>query len=406
MRAFWTLLLLLHGALHLLGFFAWARLARVPELEAAVAATGEDGRAQVLAALWLLASALFLAAAWLRAFDHAHAAHVALVSVLLSQTLILLTWHEAKAGTLPNLLIAVNAAAHLARARFARRVRSEVEAMFARTLAVSSVEPALRRLSSLPAPVRAWLERCGATVQHASATSLRLTQQGALRMRPGGRALQARAQQYVTWDRPAFVWHVESELLSVLSIQGRDKYDVQGGEMWIKAGSLVNLVRVNDDAIAEAALLRFLAECMWFPQAALRPYIAWSAVDATSARATLRHAGREVTALFTFDSQARVTGVCAERPMGRGPRAKRTPWGGRCSAFGVIDGIEIPVQGEVYWTLPEGDFVYYEWQILDVEYGARTPYAGREPALKSSAGNTGSVARAASAAGPAASSAT
>jgi hypothetical protein len=34
----------------------------------------------------------------------------------------------------------------------------------------------------------------------------------------------------------------------------------------------------------------------------------------------------------------------------------------------VIRGVEVPVAGNVTWKLPAGDFDYYRWEILDIEY--------------------------------------
>ena len=48
--------------------------------------------------------------------------------------------------------------------------------------------------------------------------------------------------------------------------------------------------------------------------------------------------------------------------------AKLTPWFGASSEWRTFEGIEVPTRGEVGWRLPAGTFIYYRWEILDVEF--------------------------------------
>jgi hypothetical protein len=74
------------------------------------------------------------------------------------------------------------------------------------------------------------------------------------------------------------------------------------------------------------------------------------------------------TAVFTFDAGGRPVRFDADRPLGGGPNAMMTPWFGTSSAWRTFEGIEVPTRGEVGWQLPTGTFVYYRWEISDVEY--------------------------------------
>jgi hypothetical protein len=58
----------------------------------------------------------------------------------------------------------------------------------------------------------------------------------------------------------------------------------------------------------------------------------------------------------------------AERYLGGGPAAKLTPWSVVCTEWRTIHGVRIPTRGDVRWQPPTGEFSYYRWQIVDVEY--------------------------------------
>ena len=99
MKTSFTALLVLHGAIHLLGFAKAFGLADISQL------TGHMSRP--LGALWLIAALTFFLAAWLFSQKSADWSIAALPAVMLSQTLIMTCWADAKFGTIANLIVVV-----------------------------------------------------------------------------------------------------------------------------------------------------------------------------------------------------------------------------------------------------------------------------------------------------------
>jgi hypothetical protein len=73
-----------------------------------------------------------------------------------------------------------------------------------------------------------------------------------------------------------------------------------------------------------------------------------------------------------------VVGLRAERWLGGGEAALRTPWFVTCWEWRRFDGVEVPVRGEVGWDLAEGTFVYYRWEITGLEIDVSSPSGTRE----------------------------
>jgi len=366
-------LLGLHGVIHLLGFLKWSKLARVPQLGGRTLIPLSALAERLFAAGWLSALLVLLAAAVLRATRHESWWAVALAGVVLSQALIVIAWPDAKAGTIPNLIILAAVVLAAAHAGFVHRVEAE-----ARTLLTAASPPEEKvvdrgQLEPLPAPVRRWLETSG-VVGRPRATTVRLRQRGELRTKPDGAWMPARAEQYFSVDPTAFVWRVDATMMRVIPIAGRDQYAGGHGQMLIKAGSLVNVVDAGDAKIAEGALLRCLAEIIWFPSAALARHVAWQAIDAAHSRATLRDGDLSVSALFTFDAQGRVVRFDSSRYLGGGPDARLTPWFATCSAWRTFEGVEVPAKGEVGWALDAGPFIYFRWEVIEVQFDRKDLY--------------------------------
>lgn len=237
------------------------------------------------------------------------------------------------------------------------------------------------QVETLPPPVRRWARRAG-VVGRPRPRSVRLLQRGQLRASVGAPFMTARADQYFRIPDPAFIWRVETKLFRLFPFTGRDRYADGSGSMRIALASRLYVVDAADEKIAEGALLRFLAETVWFPSAALEPYVAWTAIDETHASATLRHAGLEVSATFEVDALGRVLGIVAQRYLGGGEGATKRTWQVTCTHWerlsvddGSSTGVEVPTAGDVAWDLPSGRFVYYRWRVTELEYDRPEPFA-------------------------------
>lgn len=368
-----TLLIALHAGIHVLGFLKWWKLAELPQLTARTLVPVSEATGRTVGVIWLLAMLALLAAAGLRFARNDYWWPVALVGAAISQALIVLEWPDAKAGTLPNVVIAVAVIVAAATERFKGRVHDEVRDLFASASRADSTVVRPPELERLPAPVRRWLVRSG-VVGKPRARAVRLKQRGGLRTSPEQGFMPAEAEQYFSVDPPGFVWSVDVRMFGAVPIVGCDSYVRGKGHMLIRALSLVNVVDASGERIDQGTLLRYLGEIIWFPSAALSPHITWEPVDAERARATMTHQGVTASAVFSFDGQGRFTSLAAERYMGAGPDAPLTDWFVPASAWRLVRGVELPVRGNVVWKLSNGDFDYYRWEILDVEYDTMVPY--------------------------------
>jgi len=376
MRIFLVVLLVFHGAIHFFGFLRWCRLAAVPQLGGRTLVTLSPSAGLVFGVLWLVAFVLLLVGAGLLIVRSDSWWLVAFAGIALSQGLVIVAWPDAKFGTIANALIAVAVLVSAAHAKLVHAIDGEAKALLGRSPERNGSAIVEADLARLPPPVRRWLVASG-VVGCERAHTIRLKQRGELRSEVDQSWMPVQAEQYFSVDDPGFVWKVEATMMRVLPVTGRDRLVGGEGHMLIKVASLVDVADAADDKIALGAMLRFLGEIVWFPSAALSPYIVWEPVDDARARATMRYGARMVTAEFTVDGRGRVTGVTADRYLGGGPDAKLTPWFIPCTEWRVVRGIEMPVRGNAIWRLPQGDFDYYRWEILDVEANHPELYSGR-----------------------------
>lgn len=370
MRAILTLLYGVHGALHLLGFLKWGQLARLPQLSGATVLPLSGTGQRIFALGWLLSCLLLVGAASLRALRWESWWGLGLVGIALSQTVIVLSWSDARFGTVLNVLLLLPALAAAGHAHLTQRIDAEVNELSAEAQCPADSPVTTEDLASLPGPVRRWLEAAGVVGQPRACT-VRLRQRGELRTQASGPWMAATATQFFTVQPPAFLWQVETGFYGVLPVSGRDRLRHGRGEMEIKAASLLSVVNARGDTIDQGTLLRFLGELVWFPSAALAPYLEWEAIDDRSARATMRQGAASVSATFEFNPSGQFVRLSAHRYLGGEADAALTPWTVTAHAWARWQGIEVPSRGEVTWELPAGPFTYYRWQIEALAFDAK-----------------------------------
>lgn len=366
LRSLFALLLFAHGLIHAVGFLKQWNLASISQLSGKSFITLSDEASKLSGILWLLTCLGFFVTMVGCLINREWWSGVGLVSVLMSQSLIIVYWTDARAGTFANIIIAMVLVLVYAHDRFEKQADQEVLQLLKQPVVGQGIITR-EMLHDLPAPVQEWMLASG-VVGKERVHTVRLQQHGLMRTSPDGKWMPTEAKQYFAVDRPGFVWEADVHMLPFLPLAGRDKYADGKGNMLIKALSLVPVVNASDAKTDQGTLLRYLGELCWFPSAALSPYTTWQAIDSTRAQATMTYQGVSATAVFAFDEQHRLVSVSAKRYMGGGKEGKLEKWYIPVRAWKEMDGVTIPVKGDVIWRLPTGDFDYYQWEITDIDY--------------------------------------
>ncbi len=356
-------LLLLHGLIHTMGFLKAWNLAAVPQLSGRTVVPLSPAAVRVTGALWAVTALALTVAALLRALDRDAWWTVAAPALVLSQLLIVLQWHDAWAGTVANVVLALVVAVSAGISRFHAGNTDHVRALLARVPAVDAPVLEAGEVAALPAPVRRWLLASGA-VGRPRARTVRLVQRGGMRTSPDQAYMPVHARQHFTVDEPGFVWTVDVTMMRVVPVVGRDSFVAGHGRMLIKAAGLVTVADGTGPTFDQGTALRFLGEIVWFPSAAVSPSITWTPVDDRHAQGTIAAGGVTASAIFEFDERDRVVRLTADRYYG-GQTLER--WTIPMTEWRVVRGVEIPVRGGAVWKLAAGDFDYFQWEIVDVE---------------------------------------
>jgi hypothetical protein len=358
-------LLLIHGIIHLKGF-----------VDAFFTTTINQqvlGISKPVGSLWLVTFIIFIASA-VQYFSNKNWFYIALIALFFSQLLIIMTWTEAKYGTLFNVIILLASITAYGNYKFNRNVERETNNLLKQVSHLNQKLLIENDLKSLPEIVQKWLHNSN-VIKQETIFSVKLKQIGEMRTKPDGNWMPFKATQYFNCINPSFIWSTNVETMPLISIIGRDKFIDGKGEMQIKLASLISVVNEKpNDKINQGAMVRYLAEICWFPSVAINKYISWKSINETSAKATLRYNNQSVSGVFSFNANGDFVSFIADRYYGGKSDSTLHKWYVEALSYKEFKGIRIPNKSKVTWKLPEGDFNWLNVEITDIEFNPSKRY--------------------------------
>jgi hypothetical protein len=362
MKIFFTIIVVLHGFIHLLGFskgYGWY-----------------DPKALTLpinkfwGSLWLISALLFLSYAFaFLQFESRITLKIGVVALILSQIIIIKFWPDAKYGTIANIIVFTVLLFGFARDYFSNMVDKEKQELISKTQ--KSDQSILNRkdINHLPIPVKKWLEYSGSLNRPIPAYAT-FKQSMRMKTKPEqSKWYSATAEQLTTVKPPAFNWNVKVDILPFVEMTGRDKFVEGKGEMLIKLNSFFTVVDAAGEKIDEGALQRYLGEIVWVPAFALSPFIEWEAINDHSAKGTLSYKGTTGSGIFYFNNDGNFSKFVAMRFKGNEPNTKRYEWIMRAKDYNTFDGIRIPTELEATWILDnKEEWTWLEMKLEEVKY--------------------------------------
>ena len=266
--------------------------------------------------------------------------------------------------------VACAAAGALALAR--RRWRHKTTALRA-TMRASRIPATVtnydrREIEALPPPVKRYFDAVLEDGQPII-TSVLFTQDGQFRQDEHKEIWQPfRATQFATMHPPGFDWDARIRMAPGVDVWVRDAYALGAGSLRASVLGLVTVADVHGTAeSARGELMRYVAEAAWYPTALLPSQgVRWEGIDDVSARATLTDGATSITLEFSFGADGLIAQVwAASRPRSATDSA---PWLCRLSGYEQRAGMQVPLQGEVEWQLPNGPAPYFRGRTTHIEY--------------------------------------
>ena len=238
-----------------------------------------------------------------------------------------------------------------------------------------------KELEGLPAPVKRYFQTVlkdgqpiitAATMQHSGTFNMSATAEN---WKP------FTSTQRVITHRPGFDWDARVMVFPGIAAHVHDAYVAGSGLLKVAVLGLIPVANLPESAdLSKGEFMRFCAEAAWYPTALLPSRgVVWEAIDAQSANATFTDAGITVGLRIGFGANGLIDTVFAsERGRLVGDTLSYAPWQGRFWNYAERSGMQVPLEAEIAWLLPEGAKPYYRGLMTTVSYEFAAP-PGRKP---------------------------
>jgi hypothetical protein len=357
----WALigLLILHGLIHLMGFAKAFGYAELPQLTQPI--SREWG------VVWLLAGALVIATTVMLAAGAGPYWMVGGLALVVSQVLIMTAWRDARAGTAANavlLLIVAHGLLTEGPWSFHAQYLRDVEMGLSR-----SVDGPLGTdadLVPLPEPVRRYL-RVTRVVGQPRVQNYRVRFTGRIRSAPDAAWMPFEAEQQSFADEPTRLFLMRARMFGV-PVEAFHRMIGGHATMQVKVAGVVPMVDARGDEMDRAETVTLFNDmCILAPGTLVGPAITWEPGDASSARARFTYRSHTITATLFFDSDGRLVNFESDdrsRSLPDGTFTKLT-FSTPLRDYRDFGPLHLAGHGEARWRLPEGEFTYGEFTMID-----------------------------------------
>ena len=315
--------------------------------------------------LWLLTAFLFIAATILFLVKNQSWPIFGFVAVIISQVLIISTWHDAKFGTIANAIILIAAIAGWASQNFETRFRNDVEGNLLRTNSIQTDLLTDVDIQPLPLPVQKYLRYCE-VVNKPKVKNFKIVFDGQMRDK-GKDFFKFKSVQYNFLDSPTRLFFMKAKMFGI-PLLIYHSYQNAHATMQVKLLGLFSVVNIKgvEMNIAETVTV-FNDMCLMAPATMIDKRIEWASIDSLSAKATFTNGVNKISAILYFNEQGQLTNFTSDDRYAVN-EMKQYRFSTPVKNYKLIDGRNAPTYGETVWHYPDGAFVYGKFYLKSIEY--------------------------------------
>ena len=359
MRIIFTVLILAHGLIHLLGFFKSVKPQSVKKLSQSIS--------KQRGIVWLLSAILFSATAvtYFKMFDWWWM--LALPAVIISQILIISAWQDAKFGTIANIIILTVVVIGFASQSFEDEFRSDVKDALIVAESADSEIITEKDLQHLPAAVQKYLKYAGVLGKE-RVRNVRIEFEGEMRSKKMD-WFPFTSKQYNTFEPPTRSFFMYGDMMGT-SVPGYHSYKDGKASMLVKLFALIPVADNKGELMNKAETVTVFNDmCLMAPASLIDMRVSWGSSDSTYADATYTNNDISISAKLFFNEIGQLTDFISDD---RYDLSGDSPMNYRFSTpvkeYRKFGSMNVMAYGEAIWHYPDGEFVYGKFRLKNIEY--------------------------------------
>lgn len=358
MRIALLVLILIHGLIHVLGFVKAFELSEVKQLTQTIS--------KPFGVIWLLAFILFVLAAILFAFKNSNWWLFGIIALVISQVLIILFWHDAKFGTIPNVIILIASIIGYGTWNFYSRYQEEVNAGLQQKEYFQNSVLTETDIRQLPEPVKRYLRYTG-SIGKPKVNCFKVEFTGKIRKNEQSEWMPFTSEQYNFMETPTRLFFMKAKMKG-LPVDGYHCFKDGVAFMDIRLFSLFKVQYMNGEEMNLSETVTFFNDmCCLAPPTLIDKRIKWLEVESNKVKASFTNNNITVFAWLYFNDTGQLINFISDDRYSA-DAGKQLPWATPLSDYQEINGYKLFQNAEVIYTYPDRDLCYGTFKLIQVEY--------------------------------------
>lgn len=356
MRFVFMIFIIIHGLIHLIGFAKAFNFIEIQQWTHSISKS--------LGLLWMLAAILFIIVALLYGIQKDYWVVVTFIAIVVSQTLIIIYWKEAKFGTIANLIILVVAILYLVTVNFKNTYRADVS-LAMETTSFDETIISQSDLDSLPKIIQDYLNYVG-VIGKPKLKNVHIIFEGEMREK-GKDWFPFVSEQYNFFTNPTRLFFMDAKVKGVPTY-GYHAYKGKSARMLIKVLSVIPIIDIHEESLYPTETVTYFNDlCLFAPAALIDKNIQWEVINSLSVKATFKNKETTISAILYFNEVGQLTNFESNDRYSISERQNfmfSTP----VKNYKNINGYNLPTYGEAIWHYPDGKFSYGKFNLKHLAY--------------------------------------
>jgi hypothetical protein len=361
MRIAFLTLIIVHGLIHLFGFVKAFGLSDVKQLTQTIS--------KPFGVIWLLAFVLFVIAAIMFAFKTSYWWLIGFIALLTSQFLIICFWHDAKFGTIANVIILIVSIIGYGTWSYYGKYKNDVKTGLQQKEYFQNSELSETDIQQLPEPVKKYLRYTG-SIGKPKVNNFKIEFVGKIRKDEQSEWMPFTSEQYNFMETPTRLFFMKATMKG-LPIGGYHCFKNGVAVMDIR---LFLLFKVQYQEGAEMNLSEtvtfFNDMCVMAPPTLIDKRIKWLEVGSNKVKASFTNNNITVSAWLYFNDKGELINFISNDRYAS-DTGKQFPWATPLKDYHEISGYKLMGNAETIYSYPDRDLVYGTFKLIRIKYNCK-----------------------------------
>ena len=360
MRIAILVLFTIHGLIHLMGFAKAFQYAEMKQLTIAIS--------KPVGVMWLMATLLFITSAILFLLKKDYWVIFSIAAVVISQIVIILSWQDAKFGTIVNVIILIASIIGYGTWSYYNKYQNDVKTNLQQKEYFQNSLLTEMDIQQLPEQVKKYLRYTG-YIGKPKVNNFKIEFTGKIRKDEQSEWMPFTCEQYNFMETPTRLFFMKAAMKGLpIGVYHCFKNGV--AFMDIRLFSLFKVQYQDGAEMNLSETVTFFNDmCVVAPPTLIDKRIKWLEVEGNKVKASFTNNSITVSAWLYFNNKGELINfISDDRYASAG---KQFPWATPLKYYHEINGYRLMGSAETIYSYPDRDLVYGTFKLISIKYNCK-----------------------------------